>query len=74
MEKPDYVKNFAQPANTEIKFIKGHWYLYERRSVYDPQLGRSRKIAGKILGSITATLQNRGWFPAKHAGNGSIRC
>lgn len=53
MEKPDYVKNFARPANTEIKFIKGHWYLYERHSVYDPQLGRSRKISGKILGSIT---------------------
>ena len=53
MEKPDYIKNFARPANTEIKFIKGHWYLYERHSVYDPQLGRSRKISGKILGSIT---------------------
>ena len=53
MDKPDYVKNFARPANTEIKFIRGHWYLYERRSVYDSQLGRSRKISGKILGSIT---------------------
>lgn len=53
MEKPDYVANFVRPANTEIKFIRGHWYLYERSNVYDPKLGRSRKKSGKILGSIT---------------------
>ena len=53
MEKPDYVMNFVRPANTEIKYIRGHWYLYERSNVYDPQLGRSRKKSGKILGSIT---------------------
>lgn len=53
MEKPDYVKNFVRPANTEIKHIRGHWYLYERSNVYDPQIGRSRKKSGKILGSIT---------------------
>ncbi len=53
MEKPDYVLNFVRPANTEVKYIRGHWYLYERSSVYDPQLGRSRKKSGKILGSIT---------------------
>lgn len=61
MEKPDYVKNFARPVNTEIKFIRGHWYLYERRSVYDPQLGRSKKISGNILGSIT----EQGLVPSK---------
>ena len=53
MEKPDFVMNFVRPANTEIKYIRGHWYLYERSNVYDPQLGRSRKKSGKILGSIT---------------------
>ena len=53
VEKPDYVLNFVRPANTEIKYIRGHWYLYERSNVYDPQLGRSRKKSGKILGSIT---------------------
>ena len=53
MKKPDYVLNFVRPANTEIKYIRGHWYLYERSNVYDPQLGRSRKKSGKILGSIT---------------------
>lgn len=53
MEKPDFVTNFVWLANTEIKYICGHWYLYERSNVYDPQLGRSRKKSGKILGSIT---------------------
>lgn len=53
MEKPDFVMNFVRPANTEIKYIRGHWYLYERSNVYDPQLGRSRKKSRKILGSIT---------------------
>ena len=61
MEKPDYVANFIRPANTEIKFIRGHWYLYERSNVYDPQLGRSRKKSGKILGSIT----EHGLVPSK---------
>ena len=53
MEKPDYVADFIRPANTEIKYIRGHWYLYKRSNVYDPQIGRSRKKSGKILGSIT---------------------
>ena len=33
MEKPDYIINFERPANTEIKYIRGHWYLYERSNV-----------------------------------------
>ena len=51
MEKPDYVLNFVRPANTEIKFIRGHWYLYERHSVYDPQLGRSIFVKGHVPAS-----------------------
>ena len=27
--RPDYVLNFEKPPHTEIKFISGHWYLYE---------------------------------------------
>ena len=61
MEKPEYVLNFTRPANTEIEYIRGHWYLYERSNVYDPQLGRSRKKSGKILGSIT----ENGLVPSK---------
>lgn len=61
MEKPYYVANFVKPVNTEIKYIRGHWYLYERSNVYDPQIGRSRKKSGKILGSIT----EQGLVPSK---------
>lgn len=61
VEKPDYVTDFVRPVNTEIKYIRGHWYLYERSNVYDPQLGRSRKKSGKILGSIT----EQGLVPSK---------
>ena len=59
MEKPDYVMNFVRPANTEIKYIRGHWYLYERSNVYDPQLGRSRKKSGKILEIGRASCRER---------------
>ena len=41
------------PANTEIKHISGHWYLYERTSKYDPKIKRSRKVSGRCLGKIT---------------------
>ena len=44
VEKPDYVLNFVRPANTEIKYIRGHWYLYERSNVYDPRLGRPERV------------------------------
>ena len=52
-DKPAYVQNFTKLANTEIKHISGHWYLYERKNVYDPAIKRSRKKSGKCLGSIT---------------------
>lgn len=53
MDKPPYILNFQKPKNTEIKHINGHWYLYERYSVYDPVIKRSRKKSGKIIGRIT---------------------
>lgn len=52
-EKPDYVKNFNKPKNTEIKHINGHWYLYERFTTYDPGTKKSKKVSGKMLGKIT---------------------
>jgi hypothetical protein len=33
-ERPDFVKDFVKPKNTEIKYIGGKWYLYERASQY----------------------------------------
>jgi len=52
-QKPDYVVRFAKPAGTEIKHIGKYWYLYERLSRYDPEIGRSRKVSGKCLGKLT---------------------
>lgn len=52
-EKPVWVQQFDRPAGTEIKHIAGHWYLYERLSVYDARLKRKRKKSGRMLGTIT---------------------
>ena len=50
--KPDYVLAFHTPPYTEIKFVNGHWYLYERTSVV-LQDGTRKKKSGPILGTIT---------------------
>ena len=63
-ERPEWVKNFQCEKNTEIKYINGHWYLYERSTKYDPELKRSRKVSGKLLGSIT----ENGFVPKKERG------
>lgn len=52
-ERPDFVRDFVKPKNTEIKHISGHWYLYERATKYNPETGKSTKVSGKMLGSIT---------------------
>ena len=61
IEKPDFILNFHKPENTEIKHIRGHWYLYERHNKYDPSIKRSRKVSGKCLGKITT----QGLIPTK---------
>jgi transposase len=38
---------------TELRLIKGHYYLYEISSKWNPEKKRSQKITGKILGKIT---------------------
>ena len=53
VEKPAYIANFVKPLNTEIKHIRGYWYLYERSNIYDPKIKRSRKKSGRCLGRIT---------------------
>lgn len=62
-DKPEYVSSFQKPANTEIKHINGHWYLYERSYYYDPEVKRSRKRSGKMLGTIT----ENGFVPSKRS-------
>jgi len=38
---------------TELRFIKGNYYLYQVSSKWDPVKKKSRKITGKLLGKIT---------------------
>ncbi len=53
VERPDYVKNYDKPKNTEIKHINGHWYLYEKIPYYDKAKKRMMWRSGKIIGKIT---------------------
>lgn len=52
---PDYVQEFKmhKPKGTEVKKINGHYYLYERCSVYNKSDGRPEKASGGMLGTIT---------------------
>lgn len=59
--RPEFVKNFSKPKNTEIKHINGHWYLYEKVSYYDKKSKRSRTKSGAMLGKITEA----GFVPKK---------
>jgi len=52
-ERPDFVINYKKEKNTEIKHINGNWYLYERKTKYNPETKRSTKVSGKMLGKIT---------------------
>lgn len=49
---PDWV--LAQKrSGTAIHHIKGHYYLYEVRSVWDSEKKRPKRVTGKSLGRIT---------------------
>ena len=50
--RPDYVNNFIKPAQTEIKYINGHWYLCEIIYVSQDNSPKKKK-SGRIIGSIT---------------------
>ncbi len=49
---PQWVLAHKRPK-TEIRFINGHYYLYEITSKWNPEKKRSQKITGKLLGKIT---------------------
>ena len=61
MELPDWVSKHKK-SGTEVRLIKGRYYLYEISSVWDPEKGRARKITGKFLGRITES----GMIKPKH--------
>ncbi len=61
IEKPIWLQNYNRPAGTEIKYINGHWYLYERLSVYDKEKKKKRKKSGRFLGTLT----EKGLIPSR---------
>jgi transposase len=38
---------------TELRLLKGKYYLYEYKTIYNPQKKKAKKITGKFLGRIT---------------------
>ena len=49
---PEWVLQHKR-SGTEIRLIKGRYYLYEVSSHWDRELKRSKKKTGAYLGSIT---------------------
>lgn len=49
---PQWALDQKKPG-TELRFIGGHFYLYEVKSKYCKELKRSKKTTGKILGKVT---------------------
>ena len=49
---PQWVLEQKRPG-TEIRRIRGFYYLYEAKCVYDKEKKRGRKVTGKYLGRIT---------------------
>lgn len=49
---PQWVQNQKRPG-TEIRKIRGFYYLYEAKCVYDKEKKCGRKVTGKYLGRIT---------------------
>jgi transposase len=47
---------------TELRLIRGRYYLYEVSSKWNPVKKRAQKITGKIIGSIT---QEKGFVPSR---------
>lgn len=52
MAYPEWVEK-ERRSGTNITCIRGKYYLYEVKSVWDKEKGRARKVTGKYLGRIT---------------------
>ena len=52
-EKHPHWATIHKRPGTELRLIRGKYYLYEYRTVYDKENKRPKKISGKLLGRIT---------------------
>ena len=46
---------------TELRLIKGRYYLYEYKTIYDKDKKKPKKVSGQLLGSIT---EKEGFIPS----------
>jgi transposase len=58
---PEWATQYKKPG-TELRFIRGRYYLYEVHSRWNPNKGRAQKITGQMLGRIT---QEHGFIESK---------
>lgn len=58
---PDWALKHKKPG-TELRLMKGRYYLYEVSSKWNKEKKRAQKITGKILGRIT---EDKGFTPSK---------
>ena len=49
-------------TGTELRLIRGRYYLYEVSSKWNPEKKRAQKVTGKIIGSITEEM---GFVPSR---------
>lgn len=68
MAHPDWVLKHKLP-NTEIRCIRGRYYLYSITSVWSPEKGRNKKVTLKSLGVIT---QEYGLIPRGMSRRGKV--
>ena len=52
MELPDWVEK-QKKTGYEIKPIRGHYYMYERKSAWDPVRKKAKKVTGAYVGKVT---------------------
>ena len=54
MAHPEWALKFKQKG-TELRCIRGKYYLYKVSSVWDKEKKRARKISGEMIGAINET-------------------
>ncbi len=59
-EHPQWALQYKRQG-CELRLIRGRYYLYEYKTVYNPERKGPRKITGKLLGSIT---EKDGFIPS----------
>jgi hypothetical protein len=62
IEHPTWATQHKRPG-TELRFIRGRYYLYEVSSKWNPEKKRAQKVTGRIMGSVT---EEKGFVPSKH--------